>query len=92
MRVEVTSVGRAIETTTGDPLFQVTFGNIAQITPEIRQRIQDSGMQVPPGESVGANVVVLFFKFDGPAPYRLGSVWELEVAANGAISLKEVTV
>jgi hypothetical protein len=88
--VEVLSVGRAIETTTGAPIYQVAFGHIAELTEEVKNRIREGGGQVPPGAAVGANVLILWFPFDGVVPYRIGSRWNLEVGANGRVVLEEV--
>jgi hypothetical protein len=90
MRVQVLTVTRATEGLTGSTVYQIAFGRIAPLTVEVRQRLQDAGAQVPPGPEVAANSLILFFSFEGTVPYRIGSEWELDVGADGTLSVKEV--
>jgi len=87
MRVRVLAVLRAQDTETGRPNWQVAFGRLVEFTPAMRERISQLGQQPPPGNTVGVNSVLMFHSFDGPVPYQLDSEWELEVRADGSLSL-----
>jgi hypothetical protein len=75
---------------TGETLTQVAFGEQTKLTKESRSRIEASGGRVQ-SEFIASNVVVIAFPFRGVVPYRIGSVWELNVnEKTGEISLTEV--
>jgi hypothetical protein len=91
MRVRVIAVNRAVDTETGNSIWQVAFGRIVPFTEEMRQRVVSSGGTAPTATEVGLNSLVLIHRFDGPVPYLLDSEWELEIGAKGAVTLRETS-
>lgn len=86
--VEVLAVTRVTEGLTGNPIAQITFGELAEITPELRQffPIQVGGGRPP--KRVGMNQLQLFYWGQGQIPYKVGTKWKLRVSPSGEISLK----
>jgi hypothetical protein len=87
-QVEVIAVNRAVEATTGDSIYQVVFGELVPLTPETRPHFPQPVGTLPP-KKLGANVMVLFFNSRTAAPYRVGSKWVVEIAGDGAVSVRE---
>jgi len=76
--VEVVGVGRATDFLTGENLFTVQFGKISS-------KKAAAGVLTPPQVSV---VLTIFHKFNGVAPYMVGSKWILDIDENGKITLE----
>jgi hypothetical protein len=85
--VEVLGVSRAVEAGSGDSIFQVTFGVMAALEPEMRQFFPLPAGTVPPSK-MGFNTMVLFFNCEGAAPYTVGSQWTIEVLASGEVNVR----
>lgn len=91
--MKVIAVQQARDAETGAPSYQIAFGRMAQLSEAIKTRIAEGGQPIPQatGSEIGLNSVVLFIPTKGVAsPYRLGSEWDLEVGADGSVSLTEV--
>ena len=76
--VEVISVTRATDFLTGENLFSVQFGKI-------------SSKKAAPGivSPLASVVLTLFHKFNGVAPYIVGSKWVMDISNDGKITLEE---
>ena len=85
--VEVFAVTRVTEGLTGESIAQVTFGEMAELTPDLRPFFPSQPTGGMPPKRVGANQLVLFYWGHGEVPYKIGSRWKLRVAPNGALSL-----
>lgn len=82
--VEVIAVNRAVEAVTGESIYQVIFGEVVGLTPEMRQHFPQPVGSMPPRE-IGANVLILFFKSEVAAPYKVGSKWKVKVSPDGGV-------
>ncbi len=86
--VTVIAVSQALEGTTGELTYQVTFGMNVEVGEELERNIPRNPLGVPI-RVVGENVLILFFKFDGPVPYRVGDEWRLAVDRDGGLTLSQ---
>jgi hypothetical protein len=86
--VEVISVTRAIESSTGESVFQVQFGHMVEINEEMRKAIPQPIGSAPP-KMQGTIALVIFAKFPGPVPYKVGSKWRLTIKESGVVTLGE---
>jgi hypothetical protein len=83
--VEVLNISRGVDGKTGEPIFIVQFGKtLAKDDARYSQYVR-SGAPVPM-----FNVLTLFYNFDGVAPYRVGTEWEINVDKDGSLKLTEV--
>ncbi len=78
---------RAVEALSGNSIYQVTFGEMAELSDEMRQHFPQAVGSLPP-KRIGSNVLVLFFSGDAAAPYKVGSRWRIEVGGSGEISVR----
>jgi hypothetical protein len=85
--VEVVGVSIATEASTGETLYQVTFADRTEVTPQLRPYVPSPPGTMPPKE-VAFNVIIMFFRFDTEVPYRVGSKWQLTVGADGRITVE----
>jgi hypothetical protein len=87
--VEVISVIRAVESATGESLFQIQFGQMVDVDDNLRKYIPQLVGSVPPKKQ-GLITLVLFADLKGTVPYKVGSKWRVSIGESGALSLKEV--
>lgn len=87
--VEVTSISRATESSTGDSIFLVHFGEEVKVSPELQKHLSQPQSSMPP-KKVYSNVMQVYFDFDGVAPYKIGSKWKLEIGLTGKLTLNEI--
>lgn len=87
--VEVISVGRITEISSGEFIYQVQFGRMFNLTDQNRANIPQM-MGVPISKKQVSVVLVLNIDFKDAAPYRVGSKWTIGIDAKGNMSLKEV--
>lgn len=77
--VEVVNVGRVTSAIDGSLIYQVAFGKIGKPA---------EGMPIPAGsKEIAANTLIMYFKSDKEAPYKVGSKWNLNVLESGSVSL-----
>jgi hypothetical protein len=86
--VEVISVTRAIESSTGDSIYQVQFGHMVEVNEEMRKSIPQPVGAAPP-KMQGSIALIIFGRFSGPVPYRVGSKWNMSIKESGALTLRE---
>ena len=85
--VEIIATAMVIEALTGKSIYQVIFGEVTEVTDEMRPHFPQPVGTVPP-KKINANVLVLFFDSEEPSPYRVGSKWTVEMGSDGAITAK----
>jgi len=84
--VEVLSVARATDGTTGEDVTAVQFGIVSRTIRSNPQPVNPFGVMGAPASLV----LTLLFKFEtGVAPYKVGSKWTIEVSENGSVRLEE---
>ena len=77
--VEVVNVGRVTSAIDGSLIYQVAFGKIGKPA---------NSMPVPGGsKEIAANTLIMYFKSEKEAPYKVGTKWNLNVSESGSISL-----
>ncbi|MEM0157701.1 MAG: hypothetical protein QXN26_06550 [Thermoplasmataceae archaeon] len=77
--VEVVNVGRVTSAIDGSLIYQVAFGKIAKPA---------EGMPIPAGsKEIAANTLIMYFKSEKEAPYKVGTKWNLNVSESGSVSL-----
>ncbi|MHB8360237.1 MAG: hypothetical protein ACYDAO_00125 [Thermoplasmataceae archaeon] len=84
--VEVVSLVRNFDVKDGKPSIVVSFGNIIESTPEVRERVAATGQEAQPDKTI-ANRAVLFVPDISETPYALGSKWTLKIEDNGSVSI-----
>ena len=90
MKVRVLSVQRVRDIRSGGNLYQITFGDIAELTDELKNRITQYGQNVPVGgDEIAIPSLIVTAPYSSPPPYRIDSEWELTVSPNGSISLRK---
>jgi hypothetical protein len=86
----VTGIGMVYELTTGEPMYQVNFGEYLDSTPELTSRLSAASGTPFNGKKIAANWLLLNIKTTGVVPYKVGSKWKLTVEDNGSTSLVEI--
>lgn len=87
----VTGIGIVYELATGEPLYQVNFGEFINSTPELAGRLTAmSGGALFNGKKIAANWLILNIKTDGAIPYKVGSKWKFTVKEDGTTNLVEI--
>ncbi len=77
--VEVVNVGRVTSAIDGTLIYQVAFGKIGKPA---------DGMPIPAGsKEIAANTLIMYFKSENEAPYKVGTKWNLNVSESGSISV-----
>lgn len=77
--VEVVNVGRVTSAIDGSLIYQVAFGKIGKPA---------EGMPIPAGsKEIAANTLIMYFKSEKEAPYKVGTKWNLNVSESGSVSL-----
>ncbi len=87
--VEVISITRAIESVTGNYIYQVTFGQIVGIDDELRKSIPIPPNSKPP-KKIATNVFSIFIDSTNALPYKAGSKWKLKIGDSGNISVNKI--
>lgn len=87
--LEVISVGRVTDITTGDLIYQIQFGHMIEVDEQMRKNIPQPLGAVPMRQQASV-VLVLMLDFEGSVPYKVGSKWTLSISERGNIALKEV--
>ncbi len=88
-KVEVIQVTRAVESHTGDSIFQVQFGEVVGVDQEFRKYLPSTPFSKPQ-KFVYPSALTLFMKSAGAIPYKVGSEWILRVQSDGKLSLEGV--
>ncbi|EQB65016.1 MAG: hypothetical protein AMDU2_EPLC00013G0008 [Thermoplasmatales archaeon E-plasma] len=77
--VEVVNVGRVTSAIDGSLIYQVAFGKISKPA---------DGVPIPAGsKEIAASTLIMYFKSEKDAPYKVGTKWNLSVSESGSISL-----
>lgn len=80
--LQVVNVGRITDVSDGSLIYQVAFGNV--VTPA-------QGTGTPSGsKEVASNTVIVYFKSDKEAPYKVGSKWKVRISDSGNVALSKV--
>lgn len=87
-RVEVISVGPAIESTSGEYIYQVTFGQVVEVDDELRRAIP-APANSKPAKKIAPTTISIFFDSSKTIPYKVGSKWKVSIADNGTITVRE---
>jgi hypothetical protein len=85
--LEVISVNRTTESSTGDGITFVQFGVPFTVDEELKKSMTPAASSKHPKKLYNV-VLQMYFKFED-APYRVGSKWTLDIASNGKIVLTE---
>ncbi len=93
LSLKVIAINTGVDPVSGRTEYQVVFGNVVALSPEIRERIAASGQTPPPPglTDMGDPVLTLSFAFPDVVPYRLREIYELQVADSGEIRLTRST-
>lgn len=85
----VTSISLVTELTTGDFIYQVTFGYHAKITPEMISRLPPNTREpLSASKTLAINEVSILIKVD-EVPYKVGSKWKMKIHKKGTLNLVE---
>jgi hypothetical protein len=87
--VEVIQVTRAVESHTGESIFQVQFGEVIEVDEELRRFVPAAPFSKPQ-RFVYPAALTLFIKSEKPLPYKVGSRWVIRVQKDGRLSLEGV--
>jgi hypothetical protein len=87
--VEVISIGRIIDVSTGDFIYQIQFGKMFDVKGD-GKAIHSPLPGAPPANKQVSIVLVLNVDIKGAAPYLVGSRWTISIDDNGKLSLTEV--
>lgn len=87
--VEVIQITRAINSVTGDYIYQITFGQIVEVDEELRRAVATPPNSKPP-KKVAPTTFSIFIDSSEPMPYKVGSKWKVSVKDNGSISVEAV--
>lgn len=85
----VTSITVAYELATGEPMFQVFFGEFIPTSNELINRMSPGTPASFPGKRIAVSWLILDLKTE-QVPYKVGSKWKLTIKENGSTSLVEV--
>jgi hypothetical protein len=84
----VTSVTVATNLGTGEPMYQVMFGEYLDTTPEVISRLPPPIRDANWGKKIASNELILFINTP-EVPYKAGSKWRLRIRKNGTLNLVE---
>jgi|GEM_PF-1990340 len=84
MEIEVLNVSKATDGFSNEDVATVQFGRI------VPKSDSKYNMLVSRGMNPSFTTLVLFYKFEDVAPYRVGSKWDLQVDNDGSIKLEEI--
>lgn len=87
--VEVIQVTRAIESVSGDYIYQVTFGQIVDVDEELRKTVPTPPNSKAP-KKIAPTTFSIFIDSTEPIPYRVGSKWKMRVGDNGSIRVSAI--
>jgi hypothetical protein len=87
-KVEVISVVPATEGTTGEYIYQVTFGQVVEVDEELRRTIPAPANSKPP-KKIATTTILIFFDASKTIPYKVGSKWNISIEDNGTIIVRE---
>lgn len=87
--VEVISIGRITDISTGEFIYQVQFGRMFKVDEKNKASIPQM-VGIPMSTTQVSIVLVLNVDFKGAAPYLVGSKWTINIDEKGNLSLKEV--
>ena len=82
--VEVIQVTRAIESATGDYIYQVTFGQIVEVDDELRRTVPTPANSKAP-KKIAPTTLSIFIDASKPMPYKVGSKWKISITENGSM-------
>jgi hypothetical protein len=86
-KVEVISVGPAIEAESGEYIYQVTFGQVLEVDEELRRTIPVLANSKP-AKKIAFNTISIFFHSSKTIPYKVGSKWNISIADNGTVTVR----
>jgi hypothetical protein len=87
--VEVIQVTRAIESVSGDYIYQVTFGQIVDVDEELRRTIPAPANSKAP-KKIAPTTLTIFIDASKPIPYKVGSKWKISISDSGSIKVSAV--
>jgi hypothetical protein len=91
LKVEVLAINTVVDLETGKPVTFVSFGKVVNVNDAVEKRAKTGGAPLIDGtQKLGIAVIQLFYPFGKIVPYRVGSAWNLAVAEDGSVSLKEI--
>jgi hypothetical protein len=82
--VEVIQVTRAIESVSGDYIYQVTFGQVVDVDDELRRTVPIPANSKAP-KKIAPTTLSVFIDASKPMPYKVGSKWKISITENGSM-------
>lgn len=89
VRVQVLGITTGIDVTINEPVAQIAFGTMVDITDEMRQHFPEA-QRTSILPKMGITKMILFLPATHVVPYRVGTSWDIDVDDTGKLTLTEV--
>jgi hypothetical protein len=85
--VEVMSIIPVLDVRDNQTMHQVMFGQMVDVTPDLRTRLLTIRPIPPPPARIAINTLTINYKFNDLVPYTVGSKWDISVSASGELTM-----